>query len=118
MLLTQNGRVVTIPDIKMFDEGGIVIKPEFKEFLSKLYDLIGYYNENEIAIIGYPDRVPLKSSKYPHNNWELASARALAVLNYYVKELKVPSNRFAVMAYGEYDANQQMVEIIFRPKQR
>jgi len=118
MSLTEQGKVVTIPDIEMFDEGGIVIKPEFKEFLNKLYDLIGYYNDNEIAIIGRPDRLPLESSRYPHDDWELASARALAVLDYYTKELMVPPKHFTVMAYSEYSENQRMIDIIFRPKRR
>lgn len=116
--LTQQGRVVRIPDIVMFDRGKTEIKPEFEEFLRKLYALIGYYSDNQITIIGRPDRAPLKSDKYPHDDWELASARALAVLNFYTDELKVSPERFTVMAYGEYSEDQKMIEIIFRPKQK
>lgn len=132
--LTQAGQIVTIPaDIEMFKKGSTEITQEFEEFLSKLYDLIGYYEDNEITIIGRPDRVPHKSPIYPHNDWELASARALKVMNYYTKDLKVPNilkvsdadnvftespERFTVIAFGEYSENHRMIEIIFQPKRK
>lgn len=60
----------------------------------------------------------MESSVYPHNNWELASARALAVLNFFTNELRVPTNerRFTVMAYSEYSEGQRMIDIVFRPQ--
>jgi len=116
-LLTEQVKIVTVPNIEMFDDGKIEIKPRFKEFLRSLYDLIGYYENNKITIVGRPDRIPLESSIYPHNNWELASARALAVLNYYTGELKVSNDHFTVMAYARYSEDQRMIDIIFHPNE-
>lgn len=116
--LTEYGRVVMIPDVVEFEKGSDVITQNFKDFLIKLEPLFEFYSEEEILVVGHADEIKYSSlaSGYPTNNWELASARAVAVVKFLTKELKIPNDRFAVQSSGEYKRGQRLVDIIFRTK--
>lgn len=70
-----------------------------------------------LRVDGHTDKVPIKTAKFP-SNWELSSARAIAV----VKELRavgIPANRLVAAGFGEFqplDARND--EIAYRRNRR
>jgi chemotaxis protein MotB len=53
-----------------------------------------------ILVQGHTDDVPISSSRYP-SNWELSSARAMAVVRYLI-DGGIPPNRVAAAALGQF----------------
>ena len=53
-----------------------------------------------LRVDGHTDNRPVHSAAYP-TNWELSSARAIAVLKF-LNEQGIPSNRLAATGFGEF----------------
>ncbi|TGN40177.1 peptidoglycan -binding protein [Marinobacter confluentis] len=53
-----------------------------------------------LRIDGHTDRVPINTEEFP-SNWELSTARAVAVVRYLASE-GVPQSRMAAAGFGEY----------------
>jgi chemotaxis protein MotB len=79
-----------------------------------------------VGIEGHTDNIPIARSGWK-SNWELSSARALAVLHYLEKEEKISPERLSAIGYGEFqpvasndtkDGRQanRRVEIVIMPK--
>lgn len=62
---------------------------------SPLYD--------QIQIEGHTDSVRLEKREYPHDNWELSSARALGVLRYLTERVSPPLDKKTMSANGYAD---------------
>ncbi len=119
----ERGIVITFQDKILFDPGEAILKPEIYPVLDKIADAIKQ-SPNKILIIGHTDNVPLRSGIYS-SNWELSVYRALAVLDYFIKEKGITPSRFEVGGFGPYlplypnntperRAKNRRVEIIFR----
>ncbi len=54
-----------------------------------------------LQVDGHTDRRPIHTLRFP-SNWELSTARALAIVHYLVSR-DVPPNRLAAAGYGQYD---------------
>jgi len=53
-----------------------------------------------LRVDGHTDRIPIKTSKFP-SNWELSTARALAVVKLLIED-GLPPHRLAAAGFGEY----------------
>lgn len=94
------GRVISIHDAVIFDEGSYKIKPSSYGFLRQLCEMI---NEDEypVMITGHTDnRQP--DEKSFHSNWEISSLRAMEVLKFFVVIGKVDPMRLTAYGCGEY----------------
>lgn len=94
------GRVISIHDAVIFDEGSYKIRPSSYGFLRKLCEII---NEDEypIKITGHTDN-RLPDEKSFHSNWEISSLRAMEVLKFFVVIGKVDPMRLTAYGCGEY----------------
>ena len=83
----------------LFDSGKADLKPAAQAILSTVSEQLRTVG-NQIVVEGHTDNVPVRSGQYG-SNWELAMARAYAVLRFF--ELHgVPSSRLAGIGYGEH----------------
>lgn len=100
--MTERGLVITFLSEVFFDSGKDVIRGDGEESLHKV---AGVLNQNvpnsNVAIEGHTDNQPIKYSRWK-SNWELSSARALAVLHYLIDECKVKPTRLSANGYGEF----------------
>jgi len=79
-----------------------VIRQDAYPTLQKVTDILNRdVVDSPIAIEGHTDNDPIKHSGW-RTNWELSSARALAVLHNFVDEGKVDPRRVSALAYGEF----------------
>jgi len=100
--MTERGLVITFLAEVFFDSGKDTLRPQGKVSLEKVAQVINKdVPDSRVAIEGHTDSDPIKYSGWK-SNWELSSARALAVLHYFVDEGAVKPERLSAVAYGEY----------------
>ncbi|RLB27533.1 MAG: hypothetical protein DRH11_18530, partial [Deltaproteobacteria bacterium] len=94
----ERGIVITFQEDVMFDAGEVRIKEEVIPLLNSISEAIASLPYG-ILIMGHTDNIPFRSRLYD-SNWELSAYRALAVLQYFIKEKGLPPERFSVGGYG------------------
>ena len=100
--MTERGLVITFLSEVFFDSGKDVVKEDGKSSLQKVAEVLNKDVPNSsVAIEGHTDNEPIKYSGWK-SNWELSSARALAVLHYLTDECEVAPGRLSANGYGEY----------------
>jgi len=124
--MTERGIVVTVLDEILFDSGKAEVKQEGYSVLDKLAQVLSSEAVNlQVAVEGHTDNEPIKYSGWK-SNWELSSARALAVLHYFIDNKGIAPERLSAVGYGEYKpvesnetaegkAQNRRVEIVILP---
>jgi chemotaxis protein MotB len=125
--MEDRGLVVTVLNKVLFDSGKAELKAGSRVSLEKVADVLKQKTgRHMIYIEGHTDTDPIVRSGWP-SNWELSSARALAVVHYLVDEKGLNPKRIAGSAYGEFQSvasNQstqgksqnRRVEIVISPR--
>jgi chemotaxis protein MotB len=100
--MTERGLVITFVSEIFFDSGKDKVKEDGKTTLDKVAEVLNRDVPNSaVAVEGHTDNDPIKYSGWK-SNWELSSARALAVVHYLVDECKVEPQRLSANGYGEF----------------
>jgi len=96
--VTEEGVHVTVGEKILFDTG----KAELPAHNGYIDDLGAVLRNSDCAIRveGHTDNVPIHNSKYP-SNWELSTARAVAVVKYLISECGVAPERLSAVGYGD-----------------
>lgn len=94
--LTLNGKL-------LFDSGKADLKTESLDILSKLGDILKYYSEYRIQIIGHTDSVPNNPNGKYVDNWELSQGRAYSVLKYLKNNKGMSEEKMECSGRGETD---------------
>jgi chemotaxis protein MotB len=91
----------------LFPSGSDIINPAGREEMQKLAAAIIELQREippeinwVLRVDGHTDRRPIVSSRFP-SNWELSSARAIAVVKLMIAE-GVPANRLVAAGFGEF----------------
>ncbi len=102
VIKTNNrGVIIKLRENILFQSGKAEIIANSKPVLDSIYGLISNF-PNDIVIEGHTDNIPISNNQYK-NNWQLSSARALTVLEYFVGiKGQTHPERFKSIAYGEY----------------
>jgi chemotaxis protein MotB len=100
ILTTSEGTVISLSGSLLFPSGRAEIRPEALRVLERIAELLRPLR-NKIRIEGHTDDLPPPTTLYP-TNWELAAARALAVLRYFAGPGGVDPARLSSVSYGEY----------------
>ncbi len=96
---TDKGMRVRISNPLLFDIGRANIKPQIFPVLNEITAMLDTSNF-KIIVEGHTDNMPINNDQF-HSNWELSAARAVAVVEYFVKRGVAPE-RLEAAAYGEY----------------
>jgi chemotaxis protein MotB len=76
----RNGRMlITLPNDVLFDSGKTAVKPEGKEAIGKIAQVLTTIADRRFLVAGHTDNVPIKNAKF-RSNWELSTARAVEVV--------------------------------------
>lgn len=98
--LTERGVAVRFADRVLFDLGQADIKPEAKNALGQLADMLVTI-PNHVRVEGHTDDLPIHNERFP-SNWELSTARATTVLRYLIEEHGLAADTLSAAGYGEY----------------
>ncbi len=100
--MTERGLVLTFLAEVFFDSGKAEVHQEGQEALDKVAKVFKeVVPESLVAIEGHTDSDPIKHSEWK-SNWELSTARALAVLHYFIDEGGVAPDMLSAVGHGEY----------------
>ena len=100
--MTERGLVITFISEIFFDSGKDKVKENGKITLDKVAEVLNRdVPSSNVAIEGHTDNDPIKYSGWK-SNWELSSARALAVLHHLIGEGKIKPQRLSANGYGEF----------------
>lgn len=99
--LDKDGLRIILTNEILFESGDATIKPSMYEVLKNIGVLVETL-DNPISISGHTDNMPIATVRYP-SNWDLSTARAVAVLKEMLKEEpSLDPARFTASGYGEY----------------
>ena len=100
-MVTETGDlVITVREAGSFRTG----RAELDEDARRLFHEIGVTLAevpNAVRVEGHTDDVPIHSPLYA-SNWELSTARATAVVDYFLQEVGVAPDRLSAAGYAEY----------------
>lgn len=100
--MTERGLVLTFLAEIFFDSGRDVVRKEAKDTLHKVSEILNRdVIDSNIAVEGHTDNEPIQKSGW-RSNWELSSARALAVVHYFIDEGAIDPSRLSAVGYGEH----------------
>jgi chemotaxis protein MotB len=97
--LEPRGLVVSLRQAAFFPSGTDVIDPATYPILDKIAELVNS-RTNRVRMEGHTDSVPIHTARYP-SNWELSSARAIAMLRLLTDRFKVDHMRMSVTGYAD-----------------
>lgn len=124
----QGRLTVNMVDAILFDSGKADIKPEGRQILQKVADVIGQVEDKAIRVEGHTDNVKIGGAlaRAFSSNWELSAARAINVARY-LQRLGVDPALLSASAFGEHRpvsendtaegrAKNRRIEIVLIPR--
>lgn len=98
----RDGRMVLLlPNDVLFDTGRTEIKPAGRAALEQVAAVMKTIGGRDFQVAGHTDTVPIATARFP-SNWELSTARALAVVHVLVAQ-GVRPEVLSAAGYGEFD---------------
>jgi len=100
--LEARGLVISLRESGFFASGEDGVSRNSFATLDKIADVISGL-PNAVRLEGHTDAIPIHNSRF-RSNWELSSARAIAMLEILASRYQFPRNRMAVAGYAENGA--------------
>ena len=76
----REGVTLRIDNSLLFSSGQAVLTPQGRGVVESLIDVLASF-DGQISVEGHTDSVPISTARFP-SNWELSSARAIAVVRH------------------------------------
>ena len=105
--LEARGLVISLREATFFASGDDRLAGASLPILAKIVDVISPL-PNALRLEGHTDSIPIHNPRF-RSNWELSSARAIAVMEVLADRYGIPYSRMAVAGYAENapsDTNQ------------
>ena len=96
----REGVVIRVSGSYLFDSGRAELKPNSLAVLNAIASELRPL-ANDIRVDGHTDSIPIDSPRYP-TNWELSTARALAVTRYFSETDGIRADRLMAAGFGEF----------------
>jgi chemotaxis protein MotB len=101
-IVLRGGRMVLqLPNDVLFDTASTDVKVAGRNALEKIAAVLKTVQGHAFQVAGDTDNVPIDTVRFP-SNWELSSARALAVVHLLIKQGMEPTVLSAA-GYGQFD---------------
>lgn len=97
--LDARGLVVSLRQAAFFPSGGDDIAAPGLKSIEKIAKTIRDL-PNPVRLEGHTDSIPIHSQRFP-SNWELSTARSIAMLQLFISQYGISVDRFAVAGYAE-----------------
>jgi chemotaxis protein MotB len=97
----RDGRMILqLPNDVLFDSGQAAVKPDGQRALGQVGGVLKTLTGRKFQVAGHTDNVPIDRAKFA-SNWELSTARAVAVVRFLVSQ-GVPAEGLSAAGYGEF----------------
>jgi chemotaxis protein MotB len=95
------GLVISLPQTILFESGDDAIGKEARPLVEQIAAVLREI-PNKVTLVGHADAVPIHSRRFK-NNWELAAARSLRLLELLAQEGGIGEERLSVASYSSFD---------------
>jgi chemotaxis protein MotB len=97
----RDGRMILqLPNDVLFDSGQAVVKQDGQRAIAQVAGVLKTLAGRKFQVAGHTDNVPIDRAKFA-SNWELSTARAVAVVHFLVSQ-GVPADALSAAGYGEF----------------
>jgi chemotaxis protein MotB len=93
------GLVVSFAQAALFPSGEDVISNDAYEGIGKVAAAIARL-PNPVRLEGHTDAIPINTQRF-HSNWDLSSARAIALLKILTEKFGISANKLSVAGYAD-----------------
>jgi chemotaxis protein MotB len=100
MRMTPEGFVISLHELGFFDSGEARLMPGAADKIKRIAAVLMQYGL-DMRVEGHSDNVPIHNAAF-NSNWDLSTARAMAVAMMLVNESGVDPKRMSIAGYGEY----------------
>jgi chemotaxis protein MotB len=100
MRVTPEGFVVSLKDMGFFNSGQAVLMPGASGKIRRIATVLTQHGL-DLRVEGHSDDQPIHTPQF-RSNWELSTARAMAVLMLLVDESGMDPTKISVAGYGQY----------------
>jgi chemotaxis protein MotB len=101
-VLVRKGRMILkLPAEVLFSSGQAELSANGRNALTEVAAVLKEFPDRAFMVAGHTDNEPVKDSGY-RNNWQLSTARALTVTEFFIEKGVKPENLVAA-GYGEFD---------------
>jgi chemotaxis protein MotB len=94
------GTVISLAEAGSFPPGRADLTPAAERVMRKLADLLRA-QPCAVRVEGHTDDRPIRTARY-ESNWELSTARAARVVEFFVKQGGLAPSRLSAAGYGEF----------------
>lgn len=98
--IENRGLVVSLPQSILFPSGEDRISPGAAPIIAQIAEVVGAI-PNKISLVGHADAVPIHSVRFK-NNWELATARSVKLLELLSTQYGISEARLSIASPGAY----------------
>jgi chemotaxis protein MotB len=98
--ITPEGFVISLKELGFFNSGQAELLPGAGEKIEKIGRILSQHGL-ELRVEGHSDDQPIHNAQF-RSNWELSTARAMAVLLLLVDDVGFDPKKISVVGYGEY----------------
>jgi len=97
----SRGVVVSLPQALLFPPGDDKINADALPTVKTIGDVLNKI-PNNVSLVGHTDATPIHNRHFA-NNWELAAARGLRLLELLSSRYGIEESRLSVASFGSYD---------------
>jgi chemotaxis protein MotB len=97
--LEGRGLVISMREATFFSSGAETVSPGSMDILGRIAVIVRQL-PNPVRLEGHTDSRPIHNSRF-HSNWELSTARSIAMLEILRDRFGIPPERMAVAGYAE-----------------
>ena len=99
--MEPRGLVISLPQTILFGSGDDAISPEARPIVEQIGAVLREI-PNKVILIGHADAVPIHNRRFK-NNWELAGARSLRLLELLAEDGQIAESRLSVASDSSFD---------------
>jgi chemotaxis protein MotB len=103
MRMTPEGFVISLHELGFFDSGEAKLLPGAAEKIKRIAAVLMLYGL-DMRVEGHSDNIPIHNAEF-NSNWDLSTARAMAVAMMLLNESGVDPNRMSIAGYAQYHPN-------------
>ena len=98
--VTPEGFVISLKELGFFDSGQAVLLPGAAAKVERIAKVLSQHGL-ELRVEGHSDDQPIHTAQF-RSNWDLSTARAMAVMLHLVNDSGFDPGKISVAAYGQY----------------
>ena len=100
MRVTPEGFVISLNELGFFNSGQAVLLPGAAPKIQRIAKVLSLHGL-DLRVEGHSDDVPIHTAEF-RSNWELSTARAMAVMELLVDDSGFDPAKISVAGYGQY----------------